>query len=189
VIADHYYGDTAVNYDAERSAKPGWLLEQRAISDFVKEGPVLDVPCGTGRFFDIYQRKRLDYIGIDLSPDMIQQAMRNHPTASVMTGSVFKLPFADRAMQTVVCMRLLVWLDEAAMTTAVAELRRVTNRTLVINIRIGKAGVRCKRGSITHSMLAFAGALSGMKVEERRITAITEAGTFVMFRCAAPSSE
>jgi ubiquinone/menaquinone biosynthesis C-methylase UbiE len=87
--SDKYFGEVATGYDAKRLEQPKWHVEQRIIermlSDFPAGSWVVDAPCGTGRFFPLYEKKRFVVRGVDISPDMLKEAGSKikEPTAEV----------------------------------------------------------------------------------------------------------
>lgn len=179
---DRYTGRRARTYDADRCHSPRWAREQIAVEDWVFPGPLLDVPLGTGRYCSIYKSKGIDVIGLELSPDMIAIATEKYPWLDARQGSIFEIPFAERRFETAVCTRMLDWLAPHEMQDAVAELRRVA-RTLIVTIR---HGLPEHRVNYTHELSAFYEAISGLHVEQRRVTEITEQGTEEIFRLRPP---
>lgn len=169
VTADKYYGSVVERYDAERCHNLRWAREQLAVNDFVSEGPVLDVPLGTGRYGEIYRAKGLRVTGIDISPDMIAMARRRYPTIEAREGSILALPFPDDAFATAVCTRLLDWLAPDEMARAIAELRRAA-RALVVTIRTGVPRIAV---NYTHDLSRFYAEIDGLFIAERRVTEVT----------------
>ena len=146
--ADHYHGKNASLYEEKRRHKPMWEREQKAVAAFVERGVVLDVPCGTGRFFDIYKAKGLGFLGLDISADMLAQARRKDPEARLVEGSVFDINATlGETFGTVVCVRLLHWLNWPEVIDALGILSRVSD-TLVVSIGLGDEGF--KGGTFDH---------------------------------------
>ncbi len=56
---------------------------------------VLDLGCGNGRWFKLFQKKKIDYIGVDFSKRLIKIAKRNYPQAKFQTADILKLPFSN----------------------------------------------------------------------------------------------
>src|SRR5262245_10898560 len=52
------------------------------------EGPVGDVGCGPGHVAAYLARRGLHVVGIDLSPRMIELALRRHPELDLRVGSM-----------------------------------------------------------------------------------------------------
>lgn len=73
-----YVGEVATGYDAKREMSQKWVIEQQIIERMLSTFPagswVVDAPCGTGRFFPLYEAKRFGVRGVDISPDMLQLA-------------------------------------------------------------------------------------------------------------------
>jgi SAM-dependent methyltransferase len=167
VKADHYYGGKAAKYDARREGTAQRLSERAAVDEFVTEGPALDVACGTGAFFDLYQKKGLAFSGVDISGDMLAQARAKFPEADLRQGSVFALDVPDGAFKMAVAVRLLEWLPDEDKALALAELRRVAH-TLVVTVWFGpfKSG---KLSVCTQD--EFYALLDGILIDARRVTA------------------
>jgi len=71
----------------------------------IKSGDaVLDVGCGFGDFLRWFERVNggLDYTGIDLSPDLLEEAERRHPDVRFLCGDLFDMDFADGAFDWVI---------------------------------------------------------------------------------------
>jgi 2-polyprenyl-3-methyl-5-hydroxy-6-metoxy-1,4-benzoquinol methylase len=164
---DVYYGDVAENYDASRSVKAKWKEELAAVQEFLTDGPVLDVPFGTGRFVPIYRAKRFDFEGVDISVDMLTVAKRKFPGINVSQGSVFDLQFAHGEFATVVCVRLLEWLPLERAKELLDRLRRIAT-TLIITINHGTEG---QPEAYTYDYGKFLYAIDGLTIEGRRVTA------------------
>ncbi|WP_329039876.1 methyltransferase domain-containing protein [Streptomyces sp. NBC_00178] len=58
-------------------------------------GPVADVGCGTGRVTGYLHGLGVDVFGIDLSPQMLAAARRDHPDLRFDEGSMLGLDLAD----------------------------------------------------------------------------------------------
>ena len=61
---------------------------------------VLDIPCGTGRFSDLFDTRDCHTIGVDLSIEMLQQARAKHPQQDFFCANIGRLPFGDNAIAT-----------------------------------------------------------------------------------------
>jgi ubiquinone/menaquinone biosynthesis C-methylase UbiE len=96
--------------------------------------PFLDVGMGPGGFFrrllsTIPESNRgSNIVGCDQDPNLIEMAKRglagfNNPKLDV--ASCTKLPYEDRAFETLACMSVLQWLSEEELDRAVSELSRV----------------------------------------------------------------
>jgi len=154
-ISDWYYGNHAARYESMRTKNPLWQKENEAVASLVQRGPVLDVPIGTGRYIPIYQEKGLAFTGMDISPDMIAEASKR-AKFPYKISSITSIPFDNHQFGTVVCTRMMNWLDCADMQKAVSELRRVADESIV-GVRFGKG----PRRMFDHSRSEFLDALGG----------------------------
>lgn len=163
---DKYYGQRALEYDRVRQGAY-WDREQKAVEALLTEGPVLDVPVGTGRYVDIYKNKGLKYVGIDISEDMLKQATKKDPDGDYRKGTIFELPFEDKSFGSVVCSRLMYFFEPDEMHKAMQELCRVA-RNVLVSIRLGKEGIPINLSSYTHDKIKFYKAVDNMLVEDRK---------------------
>jgi len=65
---------------------------------------VLDVGCGFGDFREWFERQggKLEYTGIDLSPDLLEQAKHRHAGGTFLCGDLFDMEFADQSFDWVI---------------------------------------------------------------------------------------
>lgn len=84
-----------------------------------------DIGCGTGRIAPFLAARGLSPRGIDLSPDMIRVARRDHPDFGFDVADLRALPFDDASLAGVVCWYSLMYLAPSDRPAAFAELCRV----------------------------------------------------------------
>ncbi len=65
---------------------------------------VLDLGCGFGDFksWAIEQGVRLNYTGVDLSPDILTQAKKRHADGIFLSGDLFDMDFAEQSFDWVI---------------------------------------------------------------------------------------
>jgi len=65
---------------------------------------VLDIGCGFADFKKWFEKRfgRLDYTGIDLSPDLLRQAQMRHLDARLFEGDLFDMDFGDQSFDWVI---------------------------------------------------------------------------------------
>lgn len=71
-----------------------WEEMRFLVDDYMIAGErILDLGCGSGRFFEFLRDKKVDYIGIDNSEKLIEIAKRRYPKARFQVADVLNLPF------------------------------------------------------------------------------------------------
>lgn len=158
-LSDWYYGRHATEYETQRRKNPLWQREHDAVAELLHRGPVLDVPIGTGRYIPIYLERGLGFSGVDISEDMLGEALKRADFPH-QVGTITDLPFLDDEFGTAVCTRLMNWLSPDDMRKAVYELLRVA-REAIIGIRFGRGPDKMQ----DHTLDGFLDALRGAWVE------------------------
>lgn len=98
----------------------------RAFADSVPAGrPVVDVGCGTGAATAILQEFGAAVSGIDLSPNMIDQARRACPSIDFTVGSMTALPLPDESVGGVCAWYSIIHVPDEALAGVFAEFDRV----------------------------------------------------------------
>lgn len=96
---------------------------------------VLDAGCGEG-FVSHYLAMRngsMSITGVDVQAQAIEFAKKEFgETVTYRLGSLYALPFSDNSFDTVLCSQVLEHVDDVE--TAVAELKRVARRFVVITV-------------------------------------------------------
>jgi SAM-dependent methyltransferase len=90
------------------------------------ESRVWDVGCGPGHVTAFLAGLGLRAAGIDVSGEMIEQAVKRHPDLEFSTGSMTALPAAGASWDGLVSFYSLIhMIDDADVRAALAEFRRV----------------------------------------------------------------
>lgn len=84
-----------------------WRLRNKTAKQYAK-GRVLDVGCGYG----YSSRNYASYVGIDVDPDVIDEAKRLNPQHDFIVASATSLPFPDNSFDTVLCLEVIEHLDD-----------------------------------------------------------------------------
>lgn len=149
-------------------------------------GPsVLDVGCGTGRLEPYLAARGLSPRGIDLSPEMIRVARRDHAGFDFDIADLRELPFEDASLAGVVCWYSLMYLAPSDRPAAFSELARVVKPDgyLVTAFKVGDSRVR-RGGRRTSLGVEFdVYWLSADEMESR----VTDAGFATALRAARPA--
>ena len=140
---DGYYKydrSVARDYEKDREVESHWQREEEFIKAYLAGRDVenlLDIPVGTGRFFQHYTRVK-NLIGVDISEEMLSEALKKVPllpkttAISLERGDVFQLRFDDAQFDLTIVWRLLHLLPQNLLEKAISELCRVTKGELVV---------------------------------------------------------
>ena len=104
---------------------------------------VLDLPCGTGRFWDLLaEEPRRRIFAADLNPAMFETGLRFRPATltrriEVFAASAFSIPKPDEFVECVFSIRLLHHIERAEDRLAILrEFKRVTSSTIIVSLWI-----------------------------------------------------
>jgi SAM-dependent methyltransferase len=104
-------------------------IEDRALlaafADLVRGGPVADLGCGTGLVTSYLAALGLDVSGIDLSPEMLAVARREHPELRFSEGSLLALDLPDGGLAGAVAWYSIIHTPPERLPAVAAELFRV----------------------------------------------------------------
>jgi ubiquinone/menaquinone biosynthesis C-methylase UbiE len=150
------YRDSAVatTYDSSRflsaqGQKRNRLMlaaMQRAFDKAASLGPpirsCLDLPCGTGRLFPWLLQRQLQFIGADISLEMMR-VVWTKIGATPSGGVPFRLvqcdgeylPFKDRSLDAVFSLRFMFHVPREVRIRILQEMARVSRRWLIVDFR------------------------------------------------------
>lgn len=127
----HAYSIVAESY-GRLSAPIAEDVQDRALltafADLVREdggGPVADLGCGTGRVTAYLASAGLEVAGIDLSPEMLAVARRNHPELRFSEGSLLGPDLPDGGLAGAVAWYSIIHTPPARLPEVCAEMFRV----------------------------------------------------------------
>lgn len=117
------YGD---QFGDELAGLPfeSWLL--RRVADLAGDAPVIEVGTGPGHVAAFLAEAGADATGLDLSPEMVDEARRRHPTANYEVGDLRRLlrPASRDGWGAVVAWYSLIHLAASELPEAIATLAR-----------------------------------------------------------------
>ena len=134
----------ADNYDKRRftGLKGKWTdqLEKKrvrqALAYAIVSGPVLDVPCGTGRMTQMLLDLGYSVTAGDISEIMMKHArerLKNYPKdVEFVTCDIENLQFPDGAFDLILTLRLLHHIPPALHPKIFAQFHRVTRRWVIL---------------------------------------------------------
>jgi SAM-dependent methyltransferase len=142
--------------DPHRQEQPHNERSQELVVEYLRralrytEGRIslLDAPCGNGRLYRGLEREglldRIDYAGLDLTPNLVEAARRLMPAHEITMGSVESMPFPDASFDVIVAQHILRHLE--SYEQAIREYLRV-GRWMVVIVEKAAAEKKDEKGT------------------------------------------
>lgn len=93
---------------------------------------VLDVGCGSGRLFGLYQARGVTRVlGVDISEKAVALAAQRYPTIEMRVAPVEELPIEGLRFDLAICNRVLQHVPPTTIKRVVARLARAARRVYV----------------------------------------------------------
>ena len=121
-VADEY----AHKFLDEFDHKP---LDRELLDRFAREvsgkGLAVDLGCGPGQVARYLTARGVDCMGIDLSPQMVEQARRANPTITFQQGDMRRLDLPDGALAGIAAFYSIIHIPRDQVPDVLVELHRV----------------------------------------------------------------
>ena len=161
-MTDSWLSDTRASYDTDAlayaeqvrgllDANPYLRASLALFAELVREagnGLVADVGCGPGYVTRHLQQLGVDAFGIDLSPEMIAVARRDHPDLRFEVGTMTDLDLADDSVIGVLAFWSVIHVPDAAVPGVFAQFQRVLRPgcPLLVGFHVGDETRRTREG-------------------------------------------
>jgi ubiquinone/menaquinone biosynthesis C-methylase UbiE len=123
---DRVAAEYARNLFHELENKP---LDRALLDRFAAEttgrGPVCDMGCGPGDIARYLHDARASVFGLDLSPQMLEQARQLNPDITFTEGDIFALNFETNSLAGIAAFYAIVNLPPESLPLAFSEMQRV----------------------------------------------------------------
>lgn len=102
-------------------------------------GPACDLGCGPGQIARYLSERGVDVCGIDLAPEMVEQARRLNPGIRFERGNMLSLDVADGALGGIAAFYSIIHIPRAEVIAALGEMKRVLRPEglLLLSFHIG----------------------------------------------------
>jgi len=125
---------------------------------------ILDLPCGTGRFYSFLSRKGYNIFGADISHEMMMVSKNKNRSYSNHHGYVQcdaeHIPFGDGSIDCILSIRFMFHLPPDVRKRVLSEMYRITGRWVIVDFR----------HSTFKTSVRKIGALLGLSREKKRST-------------------
>jgi len=113
--------------DFARVRKEVWEEMKFLFEDYLIPGEkVLDLGCGNGRWFRLFQEKKVNYIGVDSSERLIEIAKKKYPEAKFQAADALHLPFPNNFFDKIYSIAVLHHIPSEGLRLGfLKEIRRV----------------------------------------------------------------
>jgi ubiquinone/menaquinone biosynthesis C-methylase UbiE len=123
---DRIAADYAQHIYHELEAKPfDCELLRRFAAEVVGRGEACDIGCGPGHIARFLHEAGVKVFGLDLSPQMIEQARKLNPGISFREGNMMALDLADRSLTGIAAFYAIVNIPPDSLPTVFHEMARV----------------------------------------------------------------
>jgi SAM-dependent methyltransferase len=118
-------------------------LDRELLDRFAEQttgrGQVCDLGCGPGHVARYLHNAKVTVFGLDLSPEMVEQARRLNPDIPFRQGNVFSLNIGTGTLAGLTAFYAIVNFPEESLTLAFREMARVLNPggLLLISFHLG----------------------------------------------------
>lgn len=115
-IAKHFSGTREYIWD-----------DLKPLKAFAKDGDrILDVGCGNGRLYQMFQDLSIAYTGVDQSEGLITLAREKFPAGQFVVAEMTELPFPDQSFSIVYCIAAFQHMPtRVTRLKALSEMKRV----------------------------------------------------------------
>jgi len=139
-VADNYVEMVATTASGDIRRQPWLRAAMDVFSDAVAEsGPVLDVGCGPGTITAYLAERGVEVSGVDLSPRMIENARRLHPSCTFGVASATELELVESSLGGVIGWWSLFNLPRDVLPQVLSSLGRalVPRGQLIMGMHVG----------------------------------------------------
>ncbi|MBI2411559.1 MAG: class I SAM-dependent methyltransferase [Candidatus Kerfeldbacteria bacterium] len=120
------YNTIAAHFSDTRSQQ--WPAVRALVQQYITPGKiVLDLGCGNGRLADVVTEIKANYIGIDVSPELIARAQQLRPDNVFRVGTMMQIPLPDNSVDHTLLIASLHHIPSLAYRIqTLQEIKRVT---------------------------------------------------------------
>lgn len=187
--AEYLLTKTKENYnliaDYYSNARPQPWKEMEFLGrDLVKDGDrVLDLGCGSGRFYETMKEKNIEYIGVDNSKRFVEIARKRYPKLKFLLADTANLPFPDNYFDKVYAVALFHHIpSERYRIQVLKEAKRILKKSGLLVLTVWNLWQRRKTRNLILKYTALK-ILGKSELDFKDILMDWEGGRDVYFHC------
>lgn len=136
-VAEAYSKKRFSHPKGKKENKETTLALESALDSISEAQSILDMPCGNGRFTDLFSEKGYLYFGADISMEMMRNLAKvkngQERTTPLVQCDGEALPFKANTFDCVVCVRFLHHhMPDRVRENILREMRRVAKKWLIV---------------------------------------------------------
>ena len=134
------YNQNASEWTVKHSTKDFWGKEMRRFHDLLPSGNILEIGCGGGRDAKELIQLGYDYIGIDVSEELLKEAKKACPNATFLHQSIYELDFPENYFDGFWTSATLLHIPKNRIDEALVKIKNIvkSNGIGFISIKKGK---------------------------------------------------
>lgn len=143
------YQKIAARWVQEHSDTDAWAPEFKKFRKLLPHGKVIDIGCGSGRDTSLFIQAGYNYVGIDISRNLLKIARKHNPKGAFYEMSVYDMNFKDVTFDGFWAAASLLHIPRATITKALSEIHRIVkpNGIGFVSLKQG-VGEKMVKGSI-----------------------------------------
>lgn len=133
IVRDNYQ-EIAGQFDVTRK-KHIWP-ELEKIASQIKDGSsVLDVGCGNGRLLEVLENKKINYLGVDNSEELIALAKKNYPNYDFKVIDILDLEPIERKFDFIISVAVLHHIPSQELRQqALQQLKKIAKEQIIFSV-------------------------------------------------------
>jgi SAM-dependent methyltransferase len=125
VLTIETYNVNADHWSLKNYHQSFWQKDLRLFHRYLASGKVIDIGCGAGTDTDSLIAAGYDYVGVDASVKLIENARKLHPHASFLHRSIYELDFEPQSFDGFWAAAILLHLPKTKIDIALKSIHRI----------------------------------------------------------------
>jgi len=122
------YSKIAKSRSETHSNRDFWLSEINKFKSLLPSGKIIDLGCGNGRDAPVLIDRGYQYVGVDISGEMLELAREFAPGALFLKGDIYDLDFPFGTFDGFWAPAVLLHMPKNKVAAALKEISRITKR-------------------------------------------------------------